>query len=138
MPKLLDKPVRWLADILWEDVVGANAELCARKNALHKPASGFAKVEAAWRDASQKAQTFLDLVVFLLRCHRTAPFCFYNGNTFSAVARDLIADLPLPAEQATRVRSATGHAIAGVLPLNELEAILEGIDLPDSWEFPSE
>jgi hypothetical protein len=136
MPTLLDKPARWLADIPWEDVVAANAALCATKGALHKVASGGAKVAAAWQDAAEKEMTFHELAGFLLRCHRTAPFCFFNnGNTFSAIARDLLADVPMPVEQAVRVRSAAGHAIAGVMSMQELREVLAAVELPALWEW---
>ncbi|WP_176159155.1 hypothetical protein [Prosthecobacter debontii] len=31
-----------------------------------------------------------DAINLCRRCHRLASFCFYNGNTFAAIARSLI------------------------------------------------
>jgi hypothetical protein len=39
------------------------------------------------------------------RCHRLAPFCFYNGNTFASIIALVIKKLELPPEQAVFVRS---------------------------------
>ncbi len=48
------------------------------------------------------------------RCHRSAPFRFYNGNTFAAIIRDVINQLDLPEEQTVVARSLAGHIVAGV------------------------
>jgi hypothetical protein len=50
-----------------------------------------------------------------LKCHRLTPFCFYNGNTFAAIARDFIAEISpgLPADKAYILRSIAGHIVAG-------------------------
>jgi hypothetical protein len=57
---------------------------------------------------------WLDEAVGLCRqCHRLAPFCNFNGNTFAAIARQLIQQLRLPADQAHIVRSWAGHIVAG-------------------------
>lgn len=47
-------------------------------------------------------------------CHRMAPFCFYNGNTFTAIIRDVVANLHLNPPQALIIRSLAGHIVAGV------------------------
>ena len=65
----------------------------------------------------------LDEVVDLCRrCHRLAPFCFFNGNTFVAVARAVVATLGLEAEQAFVIRSLAGHIVAGVATDEEVKA----------------
>jgi uncharacterized surface protein with fasciclin (FAS1) repeats len=56
------------------------------------------------------------------RCHRMAPFCFYNGNTFAAVARDVIQNLAIPADEAYIARSLAGHIVAGVATEEEVRA----------------
>ncbi len=47
-------------------------------------------------------------------CHRLAPFCFYNGNTFSGIIRDVIFRLELLDSEFTVIRSLAGHIVAGV------------------------
>ena len=62
----------------------------------------------------------LDEAIDLCRqCHRLGPFCFYNGNTFAAIARNLIQKLNLPLDQAFVARSLAGHIVAGTA--SELE-----------------
>ena len=43
-----------------------------------------------------------------------APFCFYNGNTFTAIIRDVIRTITLPPDQAVVIRNLAGHIVAGV------------------------
>jgi hypothetical protein len=56
------------------------------------------------------------------RCHQLAPFCNFNGNTFVAVIRKVVATLPLPPDQATAVRSLAGHIVAGTATTEEQRA----------------
>jgi len=57
------------------------------------------------------------------RCHRMAPFCFYNGNTFASIIALVIRKLDLPAEQAFVIRSLAGHIVAGVATEEEVRAL---------------
>ena len=59
------------------------------------------------------------------RCHRLAPFCFYNGNTFAGIIRDVVRGLELPAAQAHIIRSLAGHIVAGVSTGEEEKAFRE-------------
>ncbi|MGH7990144.1 MAG: hypothetical protein ACREDS_08170, partial [Limisphaerales bacterium] len=64
-----------------------------------------------------------------LQCHRLAPFCFYNGNTFASIARDFIAELSpgLAADQSFILRSIAGHIVAGTatdIERKQLDAML--------------
>jgi len=69
---------------------------------------------------------FLDEAVDLCReCHRLAPFCNFNGNTFAAIARSLVDTLKLKADQAHGIRTLVGHVVAGTaseIETNELNA----------------
>ncbi len=61
--------------------------------------------------------------------HRSAPFLFFNGNTFSAIGRQmasvLFADIP-PARR-REIISAVAHYIAGVLDWDAASAIIIGM-----------
>jgi len=52
-----------------------------------------------------------------LRCHRRAPFLFFNGNTFADIGRQLAAALFADLQHGRRreVVSVVAHYIAGVL-----------------------
>jgi hypothetical protein len=105
----------WLRDYSWEFVTAQNAMLCATKNALHKPTSdGHDVTRSLWEDNFLRETTLDDAVELCRRCHRGAPFCFYNGNTFAALIRDVINQMDLPAERKAVVRSLAGHIVAGV------------------------
>ncbi len=76
----------WLASVPWDLVIYQNARLCAAKNALHKPTSdGYETTRQLWESSHQEAMTLFDVIELCRRCHRMAPFCFYNGNTFAAI-----------------------------------------------------
>ena len=70
-----------------------------------------------------------EILDFLKRCHRLAPFLFFNGNTFAAIARELgralFSDLPMARNR--EVASAIAHYIAGVLDREAMIEIVEGL-----------
>ena len=69
----------WLADYTWEIVTAQNAVLCATKNALHKPTSdGHDDTKALWEVNHTRSLRLDEAVELCRRCHRKAPFCFYN------------------------------------------------------------
>jgi hypothetical protein len=113
----------WLARYSWEFVTAQNAMLCHAKNALHKPTSdGYEATRALWEAVHCKTMSLYEAVDLCRQCHRMAPFCFYNGNTFSAIIRDVIASLNLPPDQTILVRSLVGHIVAGVASQEEEKA----------------
>ena len=121
---------RWLQDWPWETVVAINAGLCQEKNALHKPTSdGYAPAQKIW-ESSRPCELELREVLDLCRqCHKLAPFCFYNGNTFAAIGRTLIQDLlrKMPPAKAHVFRSVVGHYIAGTAGAPELSQALDDL-----------
>jgi hypothetical protein len=105
----------WLANYSWDFVTAQNAMLCEAKSALHKPTSdGHEPTKALWESRHREPMTLEKAVSLCRSCHRLAPFCFYNGNTFTAIIRDVIRSLNLPADQAVVVRSLAEHIVAGV------------------------
>jgi hypothetical protein len=124
----------WLASFDWEMVVEINRGLCSRKNALHKPTSdGYQPAKTLWEKNQFAELSLSDALQVCLQCHRLAPFCFYNGNTFAAIARDFITELSpkLSAEKSFILRSVAGHIVAGTATeierkqLDEIIAALE-------------
>lgn len=116
----------WLAIYTWEFVTTQNALLCAAKNALHKPTTdGHTATRELWESQYQNVMSLHEATDLCRRCHRMAPFCFYNGNTFSAIIRDVIMRLSLPADQAFIIRSLAGHIVAGVATDEEVRAFRE-------------
>jgi len=111
----------WLELFDWEFVTATNAALCQPKRALHKPTSdGHDRTRQLW-DKNHRREMFLDEAADLCReCHRLAPFCNFNGNTFAAIARSLVDTLKLKADEAHIIRSLLGHVVAGTA--SEVEA----------------
>jgi hypothetical protein len=68
--------------------------LCKEKKALHKPTSdGYTSAKKIWDAARGHDLTLRELFDLCRKCHKLAPFCFYNGNTFAALGRTIIHEL---------------------------------------------
>jgi len=105
----------WLASYSWEFVTAQNMLLCKAQNALHKPtSSGHQKTMAIWESRYLEPMTLIDAVELCRKCHRLAPICFYNGNTFAGIIRDVVNSIGLPPQETIIVRSLAGHIVAGV------------------------
>ncbi len=116
----------WLAPFDWEIVTAQNAVLCQAKSALHKPTSdGHGATKALWDSRHTAAMSLEEAADLCRRCHRMAPFCFYNGNTFASIIRLVIKKLKVPEEQRAVARSLAGHIVAGVATAEEERAFRE-------------
>jgi len=117
----------WLKDWPWETVVAINAGLCKQKKALHKATSdGYTPAKQSWESTRLRELTLRQTLDICRQCHKLAPFCFYNGNTFAAIGRTIIEDVvqKLPPLKAQTFRSVVGHYIAGTAGADELAKVL--------------
>src|SRR5947207_11463631 len=74
----------------WQSVVRINRGACERGGAQHGLNSETATACAAeWEARRARVVTLGETLDFLKRCHRLAPFLFFNGNTFAAIGREL-------------------------------------------------
>ena len=113
----------WLADYPWEFVAAQYAMLCTAKDAFQGPTSdGHEATKQLWQDNHCQEMSLSEAVKICRRCHRGAPFCFYNGNTFAAIIRDVINQLGLSAAKTAVARSLAGHIVAGVASAEEEQA----------------
>jgi hypothetical protein len=122
---------RWLEDWPWETVVAINAGLCKEKNALHKPTSdGYEPAHKLWEESRARELTLRETLDMFRQCHKLAPFCIYNGNTFVAIGRTMIQDMlrKMPPVRAHSFRSVVGHYIAGTTGAEELSKALDELN----------
>lgn len=122
---------RWLQHWPWETVITINAGLCQEKHALHKATSdGYQPAQKLWETSRAREVTLRETFDICRQCHKLAPFCFYNGNTFAAIGRTLIQDLlrKMPPVKAHSLRSVVGHYIAGTAGGDELSKVLDEIE----------
>jgi len=108
-----------------------NAGLCKEKSALHKPTSdGYEPAQKLWGSSRSRELALRETLDICRRCHKLAPFCFYNGNTFVAIGRTLIQDLfhKMSPVKAQAFRSLVGHYIAGTSGADELNKALDEQD----------
>jgi len=75
-----------------------------------------------WEEARLRPMALYDVVETCRKCHRTAPFTNFNGNTFSAIARTILKRLQLEPALDYQIRSLIGHIVAGVAGEEEIEA----------------
>jgi hypothetical protein len=121
----------WLKDWPWQTVISINAALCKEKKALHKPTSdGFDAARKIWETARDRELTLRETLDLCRKCHKLAPFCFYNGNTFAAIGRTLIVEIlqTLPPDKAHNFRSVVGHYIAGTIGPKEITGALSDLN----------
>ncbi len=121
----------WLKEWPWETVVTINAALCKEKKALHKPTSdGYDSAKKIWESARARELTLREVLDLCRKCHRLAPFCFYNGNTFAAIGRTIVQEIlkKLPPIKAHNLRSVVGHYIAGTISPKEMAAALADLE----------
>jgi hypothetical protein len=114
----------------WQSVVRINRGACERGGAQHGPNSeAAAACEAEWEAQRARIATLGETLDFLKRCHRLAPFLFFNGNTFAAIGRELVRVLfsDLAPARNREVASAAAHYIAGVLDREAMVEIVEGL-----------
>ena len=123
----------WLNAVPWASVTAINASLCQAKSATHKPTSeGHEAAQSLWEKNRFKELSLQELLQICFQCHRLAPFCNYNGNTFVAVVKTLLAETlsRMPADEAHVLRSIAGHIVAGTatnIETKQLDRILKGL-----------
>lgn len=119
----------WFTDIPWGVVVETNRLLCDPKGAFHGPTSdGFAPTRKLWEESHAEKMPLTEAIELCRKCHRLAPFCNYNGNTFVAIMREKISEIGLPSDQEELLRSLAGHVIAGTATPEEQALLLETIE----------
>jgi hypothetical protein len=114
----------------WQSVIRLNRGACERGGAQHGVNSETGRAcETEWEAKRSATLTLAQTVDFLRQCHRRAPFLFFNGNTFADVGRRIATALfaELPPVRLREVVSAVAHYIAGVLPREDMVAIVESL-----------
>ena len=117
----------------WELIDSLNRTACERGRAQYGHNSEtHARVRLEWEGQRPAELTFQALLDFLRRCHRGAPFLFFNGNTFAEVARRstdaLLAEFSLGRRR--EAASLAAHYVAGVLDDESLALGLASLTEP--------
>ena len=122
----MERVSTWLAPFTWEMVTAQNAVLCRAKNAHHGPTSdGHEATRELWEKTRREPMGLDEAVELCRRCHRLAPFCFYNVNTFASIMAVVIKHLDLPPERMAVLRTLAGYIVAGVATGEEERAFRE-------------
>jgi hypothetical protein len=120
----------------WQSIIGLNRAACERGRAQHGyNQEAHEKVRSEWEEARNKTLTLIETLDFLRHCHRSAPFLFFNGNTFAELARRLVDVLFADLSRGRRGQadSLAAHYVAGVL---DREPMVSGVsELLESANF---
>lgn len=114
----------------WELVVGLNRAACARGSAQHGPNPQIGDTcQRRWEEARLTELSLLEVLDFLREQHKSAPFLFFNGNTFADLGRRLCDALfgDLPTSRRRELSSAVAHYIAGVLDRESMISAVESL-----------
>jgi hypothetical protein len=104
----------WLQLFTRAVIVETNRLLCLPKGALHKPTGdGYEPTRQLWESRHRVEMTLAEAADLCRHCHRLAPFCNFNGNTFVAVIRKVVSGLARPLDETAVLRSLAGHIVAG-------------------------
>jgi len=114
---------KWLEPFDWEFVTATNLLMCKNKSAHHGPSSdGHESARIFWEAERGTEMTIFQAVEICRKCHKIAPFTNFNGNTFSAISRTMIANAGFEIVDQALARSLAGHIVAGVAEEGEVEA----------------
>ena len=134
-PAPLQGRAAFLANWSWQSVTRINERLCSGGRAQHgKNSETHASCEKGWSEGCKVERSLPETLDWLRSFHRKAPFFFFNGNTFSEIARTLTDALFAELPRARRRESASlaAHFVAGVLDrellLSGLSSLVEAAD----------
>src|SRR5882672_5111691 len=110
-----EKP--WLKSLSWEKVQGLNASLCKQHNTGYQANHTFDAARKFWAQAATRQMSLQEVLQVCRRCYDMAPFVFNNGNTFSAIGKNLMEEWlkSLPPLEGRIIRNTVGHYIAGMI-----------------------
>ena len=102
----------------WELVSGLNRGACERGKAqFGHNTETHAQARELWEAARSHVLSLGEVLDFLRQCHRSAPFLFFNGNTFGEIARRVLdaVFIEFPLGRRREAASLAAHYVAGVL-----------------------
>jgi hypothetical protein len=75
----------------WQFVTSFNRGACERGKAqFGHNSEAHDRVRQSWEVQRTQILSLGDTLGFLFQCHRSAPFLFFNGNTFAEIARRIV------------------------------------------------
>ena len=109
----------------WQLVTSLNRGACERGKAqFGHNSEAHAQIRQRWETLRPQVLTLGEALDFLLQCHRSAPFLFFNGNTFGEIARRIVdaVFVEFPLTRRREAGSLAAHYVAGVLDRTSMES----------------
>jgi hypothetical protein len=122
---------QWFEPFPWEAVVDLNLQFCNAAKTPHELSKDAHKAtRELWEKTRVDRQTLREALMVCRQCHQLAPFRYYNGNTFAAIARTLSQQIciKLKPTKAHIFRSAVGHYVAGTIEPPEFESVYRSVE----------
>jgi hypothetical protein len=114
----------------WELICSINRGSCARgQTQFGHNSETHAQTRARWEAARSQVLSLGEVLDFLRHCHRSAPFLFFNGNTFGEIARRVLDAIfiEFPLGRRREAGSLAAHFVAGVLDRELMEQGLNSL-----------
>jgi hypothetical protein len=108
----------------WELVASLNRGACERGKAqFGHNSETHGKIQQDWEARRPNELSLGKTLDFLKACHRSAPFLFFNGNTFGEIARRIVDAIfiEFPIGRRREASSLAAHYVAGVLDRKSME-----------------
>lgn len=124
----------WLRFYSWSSVESLNEHICTsgEKAAQYGPTSdGYEPTRSMWEELHTQECNLFEAFELCRRAHRGGPFLNFNGNTFAAIARQVLRDVRsnVPPKDWEMLESNTGHYVAGVVDADLMLKTLERFQL---------
>ncbi|HUR47208.1 MAG TPA: hypothetical protein VMZ27_15110 [Candidatus Saccharimonadales bacterium] len=126
---------KWLQAATWETLLKENQTFCQAQKLDSKPCpTNFEKARRLWESNSANPMSLPEALDTCRKCHEIAPFIFNNGNTFAAIAKNMVEDWAksISPVEAQMLRSTVGHYVTGRVNRKELLDVLTF--LSPTWE----
>src|SRR5437868_6950784 len=123
----MDTKKAWLSKVPWSEVQVINQALCKQQGISYEVARTCEAVRQLWETSASRSLSLLDVVDLCRKCYEIGPFVCNNGNTFAAVARQVVDEwaITMPSVEAQIVRNTIGHYVVGMVSRKELQKILQ-------------
>lgn len=108
----------------WELIDSLNRGACDRGRAkFGHNSETHAPVRERWEATRPQILSLGEVLDFLRHCHRSAPFLFFNGNTFGEIARRVLdaVFIEFPLGRRREAASLAAHYVAGVMDREPME-----------------
>jgi len=130
----MERAKPWLMGSSWAHVQAVNQEFCEQQGITYDVAKTCEAARLLWEQSTSRAMELIEALDLCRKCYEIAPFVFHNGNTFAAIAREVVVEWSrtMPSVEAQILRNTVGHYVVGMISRRELQKVLRHFE--SSWD----